>query len=85
MIDLFLAQNKHRLMVHKENNIKIENIEEYKNFTCYSLCYTWPAKKIWSMTQLVHLITLVILQMSMYHHQIFRMRIRRNVTMQDKS
>jgi hypothetical protein len=29
----FLAQNKHRSNVHKENNTKIENKEEYKIFT----------------------------------------------------
>jgi hypothetical protein len=29
---IFLAQNKHRSKVHKEN------IEEYKIFTHYSLC-----------------------------------------------
>jgi hypothetical protein len=33
MIDRFVAQNKHRSNVHKENNTKIENIERYKNFT----------------------------------------------------
>jgi hypothetical protein len=38
MIDLFIAQNKHRSKVYKENNIKIKNIEEYKNFTHYSRC-----------------------------------------------
>jgi hypothetical protein len=30
---LFVAQNKRRSNVHKENNTKIENIERYKNFT----------------------------------------------------
>jgi uncharacterized membrane-anchored protein YhcB (DUF1043 family) len=30
MMNLFLAQNKHQSKVHKENNIKIKNIEEYK-------------------------------------------------------
>jgi hypothetical protein len=35
---LFLAQNKRISKVHKENNTKIENIEEYKNFTRCSLC-----------------------------------------------
>jgi hypothetical protein len=29
----FLAQNKYKSKVHKENNTKTENIEEYKNFT----------------------------------------------------
>jgi hypothetical protein len=38
MIGLFLAQNKCRSKVHKENITKIENIEEYKNFTHCSLC-----------------------------------------------
>jgi hypothetical protein len=37
MIDLFLAQNKHGSKLHKENNTKIKNIEEYKIFTRYSL------------------------------------------------
>jgi hypothetical protein len=37
MSSLFSAQNKRRLKVHKENNIKIENAEEYKNFTHCSL------------------------------------------------
>jgi hypothetical protein len=30
MMSLFLAQNKHQSKVHKENNIKIKNTEEYK-------------------------------------------------------
>jgi hypothetical protein len=33
MMMLFVAQNKRRSNVHKENNTKIENIERYKNFT----------------------------------------------------
>jgi hypothetical protein len=36
MIDLFVAQNKCRSYVHKENNTKIENKEIYKNFTHYA-------------------------------------------------
>jgi hypothetical protein len=35
---VFLAQYKGRSKVHKENKIKIENIEQYKNLTRYSLC-----------------------------------------------
>jgi hypothetical protein len=35
---LFLDQNKYGSNVHKENNTKIENIDEYKNFTHCSLC-----------------------------------------------
>jgi hypothetical protein len=35
---VFLAQNKHKSEVHKENNTKIKNIEEYKKFTHFSLC-----------------------------------------------
>jgi hypothetical protein len=30
MMSHCLAQNKHKLNVHKENNIRIENMEEYK-------------------------------------------------------
>jgi hypothetical protein len=34
----FLAQNKNRSNVHKENNTKIKNKEEYKIFARCSLC-----------------------------------------------
>jgi hypothetical protein len=47
--------------MHKANNTKIEIIEKYKFFTCYSLCYTRLSKKIWFTTQLIDLITLVLL------------------------
>jgi hypothetical protein len=33
MIMSILAQNKHKLNMHKENNTKIGNREEYKKFT----------------------------------------------------
>jgi hypothetical protein len=38
MMGLFVAQNKRRSKVNKENITKIENIEEYKKFTRCSLC-----------------------------------------------
>jgi hypothetical protein len=57
----FLAQNKRRSNVHKENNTKIENIEKIK-FSLAALCYTRPSKKNWSTTQLVCPIILDLLQ-----------------------
>jgi hypothetical protein len=47
--------------MHK-NNTKIENVEEYKKSLAAHCAKLGLAKKNWSMTQLVRLITFVILQ-----------------------
>jgi hypothetical protein len=54
---------KININVHKENNIKIVTIEEYKKIhSLLTVLNSIWQTKIWSMTQLVHLITFVLLQ-----------------------